>query len=177
MTNTKTKARDIVLVAVMTAIIEVCKLTLSGLANVELTSFLIIMFTLYFGKKTFFAIPSFILIEILIFGFEPMWVIAFFYVWPILFLLSLAAQRIKGAFTLALLSGFFGLSFGFLCSFPYLFVTTATNPTAGLSSAITWWITGIPFDVVHGVSNFVLMLVLYEPVSKVMKRIKQKQSE
>lgn len=171
MTNTNTKTRDIALLAAMTAVIEVCKLTLSGLANIELTSFLVIMFTLYFGKKTFFIIPAFITIEILIFGFELMWVLAYCYVWPLLYLLTLLFSRLKGAFSMATVSGFYGLAFGFLCSFPYLFVTTATNPTAGLSSAIAYWIAGIPFDIVHGVSNFVIMLALYAPVSKVLEKI------
>ena len=166
------KTRDIVLLSAMTAIIEVCKITLSGLANIELTSFLLIMFTLYFGKKTFFTIPVFILIEILIFGFEPMWVIAYVYVWPLLFLGALLISKTKSVFSLALLSGLFGFFFGFFCSFPYLFVTTATNPTAGLSSAIAYWIAGIPYDIIHGVGNFVIMLALFKPVSKVLDRIK-----
>lgn len=169
----KTKAREIVLFAIMTAIIEVCKLTLAGLANIELTSFLLIMFTLYFGKKTFFVIPTFIVIEILIFGFELMWVIAYCYVWLLLYLLTLALSKFRGRFNMAMLSGFYGLAFGFLCSFPYLFVTSALNPTAGLKSAIAYWIAGIPFDVVHGISNFVIMLVLYVPVSRVLERVKE----
>lgn len=172
MTKTSSKARDIALLAIMVAIIEVCKLTLAGLANIELTSFLIIMFTLHFGKKTFWIIPSFIVIEILIFGFELMWVLAYCYVWPILYLLTLVFSKIKGAFSMAMVSGFYGLLFGFLCSFPYLFVTSALNPTAGLKSAIAFWIAGIPFDIVHGVANFIIMLVLYTPVSRVLERVK-----
>ena len=171
MTNNNSRARDIVLLSLMVAIIEVCKLALSGIANVELTSFLIIMFTLYFGKKTFWIIPAFVTIEILIFGFELMWVLAYCYVWLILYLLTLALSKFKSVFSMALLSGFYGLAFGFLCSFPYLFVTSALNPTAGLKSAIAYWIAGIPFDVVHGVSNFVIMLVLYVPISKVLERV------
>lgn len=173
MTQTS-KARDIALLSLMVAIIEVCKLALSGIANVELTSFLLIMFTLYFGKKTFWVIPAFVAIEILIFGFELMWVLAYCYVWLILYLLVLSLSKFKDAFTMAVLSGLYGLAFGFFCSFPYLFVTSAFNPTAGLKSAIAYWIAGIPFDVVHGVANFVIMLILYRPVSRVLERVVSK---
>ena len=173
MRNTS-KAKDIATVGLMIAIIEAAKLSLAALPNIELVSFLIIMFTLHFGKKTFFAIPAFIIIEILIFGFEPMWVTAYLYIWPLLYLLTLIFSKAKSAFNMALLSGFFGLIFGFLCSFPYLFMSTALNPTASLSSAIAYWIAGIPFDVIHGVSNFIIMLVLYTPVSRVLDRVNNK---
>lgn len=169
-----TKAKDVALVGIMIAIIEAAKLSLAALPNIELVSFLIIMFTLHFGKKTFFAIPAFIVIEVLIFGFEPMWVTAYLYIWPLLYLLTLIFSKSKSAFNMALLSGFFGLIFGFLCSFPYLFMSTALNPTASLSSAIAYWIAGIPFDVIHGVSNFIIMLVLYTPVSRVLDRVNNK---
>lgn len=165
------KAKDIAEVGLMIAMLEAAKLALGSLPNIELVSFLIIIFTLYFGKKTFFAIPAFIIIEVMIFGFNPLWVVAYCYVWPLLCLVTLLfKERPKSSFAPALLSGFFGLFFGFLCSFPYLFITTGTNPTASLASAITWWIAGIPFDVIHGVSNFIIMLVLYVPVSRVLDR-------
>lgn len=173
MRNTS-KARDIATVGLMIAVIEAAKLSLASIPNVELTSFLIIMFTLYFGKKTFFAIPAFIIIEILIFGFEPMWVTAYIYIWPLLYILTRVFSRVKSAFNMALLSGFFGFGFGFLCSFPYLFMTTSLNPTASLSSAIAYWIAGIPFDIIHGVSNFTIMLVLYKPASRVLERVNNK---
>lgn len=170
MKNTS-KAKEIAEVGLMIAVIEAAKLAMANLPNIELTSFLIVMFTLYFGKRTLFAIPAFILIEVMIFGFDIMWVLAYCYVWPLLCLVTLLFRsKPKSSFAPALLSGFFGLFFGFLCSFPYLFITTGTNPTASLSSAIAWWIAGIPFDIIHGVSNFIIMLVLYVPVSRVLDR-------
>ena len=173
MTNKKSKSRDIARISLMVAVIEASKLALANLPNIELTSFLIIMFTLYFGRKILLAIPVFIVIEIIIFGFEPMWVIAYIYVWPLLYFLAKFLSKSKTSLSFALLSGFFGLFFGFLCSFPYLFITTGTNPNASLASAVAWWIAGIPFDIIHGISNFVIMLVLYKPVSKVLETINQ----
>ena len=170
MTNNKSKAADVARVGLMIAVIEAAKLALAQMPNVELVSFFIIMFTLYFGKKVFLVIPAFILIEIMIFGFDIMWVISYCYIWPLLCILTLFFRnKPKSSFAPALLSGFFGLFFGFLCSFPYLFISTGTNPNASLAAAITWWIAGIPFDVIHGISNFVIMLVLYLPVSRVME--------
>ncbi len=39
----------------------------------------------------------------------------------------------------------------------------------GISTAITWWIAGIPWDFVHCVVNFTVMFILYKPVSRAMK--------
>ena len=170
MMKSGSKAKDVAIVGLVIAVIEAAKLALAQLPNIELTSFFIIIFTLYFGKKIFIAIPAFILIEVMIFGFNLMWVLAYVYVWPILFLLTLLFSRFKSAFAMSILSGFFGLGFGFLCSFPYLFISTSQNPDAGLASAITYWIAGIPFDLIHGISNFIIMLVLFAPVSRVLEK-------
>lgn len=172
MTPNNSKARDVARIGLMVAVIEAAKLALAQIPNVELVSFFIIIFTLYFGKKVLFAIPAFILIEIMIFGFDIMWVLAYCYVWPLLCVFALLFKaKPKSAFSPALLSGFFGIFFGFLCSFPYLFISTGVNPDASLSAAITWWIAGIPFDILHGVSNFIIMLMLYQPVTRVLDKV------
>jgi len=48
--------KDIAKVGLMVAFIEAAKFALAGIPNVELTSFLIIMFALHFGRLTYFAI-------------------------------------------------------------------------------------------------------------------------
>ena len=52
----KLSAKDITLIGLMVAIIEVCKVLMKDLPNIELTTFWIIMFTLYFGKKIIYDI-------------------------------------------------------------------------------------------------------------------------
>lgn len=173
MTKSNSKARDVARIGLMTAVLVASKWVLASLPNIELVTFLIMVFTKKFDRKVLFVIPAYIIIEILVFGFEIMWVLAYCYVWPILYLLTRFFGKSESSVPLAVLSGLFGLFFGFLCSFPYLFVTTGTNPDASLSSAIAWWISGIPFDIIHGVSNFVIMLVLYKPVSSVFNRMIQ----
>ena len=48
-----------------------------------------------------------------------------------------------------------------MCAIPYLFV-------GGIRTAFAWWVAGIPFDIIHGISNFILMLILYKPLRKVL---------
>lgn len=159
----KLAAIDITTIALMVAVIEVCKVTLAQIPNVELTSFWIVMFTLYFGKRIFYVIPVFILIEGAIWGVD-LWWIMYLYAWPLLAIVVLLLKRMKTAFDWAMVSGVFGLLFGFLCAIPYIFIS-------GIQGAFAWWIAGIPWDLVHGVANFVIMLVLYEPIRRVMRKL------
>lgn len=81
--TTKLTARDITQIAMMIAVIEVCKVIFAGIPNVELTSFWIIIFCIYFGRKMRYVIPAFILIEGLMYGFGLWWV-QYLCAWPVL---------------------------------------------------------------------------------------------
>ena len=159
--------RDITLIGMMVAVIEACKMAMTFLPNIELTSFWVIVFTLFFGWKMVFVIPVFILIEATIYPFG-LWLIMYFYAWPLLALIVWIFRKKDSVWFWSILSAMFGLSFGLLCAIPYIFIQGSTG---GLAFAFSWWIAGIPWDLVHGVSNFVLMLILYRPVRNLMKKL------
>ena len=153
----------------MVAIIEVSKVTLAKIPNVELTSFWVIMFTLYFGPRIFYVIPVFILIEGMMYGFG-LWWIMYLYAWPLLASAVLLLRKLNTAWDWSFVSGLFGLLFGFLCAIPYIF-------TSGIYGAFTWWVAGIPWDLVHGLANFAIMLVLYKPIKHIMSKTKNMEPE
>lgn len=161
--KSKLTIKDITIMALMVAIIEVSKVALAQIPNVELTSFWIIMFALYFRSRIFYVIPVFILIEGAMYGFG-LWWIMYLYAWPLLAVVTLLLRRMKGAWEWSMVSGIFGLSFGFLCAIPYIF-------TSGIYGAFTYWVAGIPFDLIHGIANFAIMLVLYQPMNRVMVKM------
>ena len=169
----KNVVKDVATVGLMVAFIEAEKFALAGIPNVELTSFFLIMFALYFGRLIYFAIPVFILIEGAVYSFG-LWWIMYLYAWPLLVLATrLIGKRLSG-FGLAMLSGAFGLSFGALCAIPYIFIGTFDGGVLqGLKVAAAYWVAGIPFDIIHGVANFMIMLLLYKPIVRVMKRVKE----
>lgn len=166
--KSKVAIKDIALVGMMVAIIEVCKVALAWAPNIELTSFWIIMFTLFFGKRILYVIPVFILIEGTIYGIH-LWWIMYLYAWPILAFVTWLLRKKDSIFTYSMLSGIFGLFFGFLCALPYVVIGAADGGIMnGLYAGFTWWVAGIPWDIVHCVGNFVIMLVLYTPVKGIM---------
>lgn len=168
----KIKVQDIALVGVMVAVIEVCKAAMAFLPNIELTSFWMILFTLFFGWRIWLAVPVFILIEGALYGFGLWWVM-YLYAWPLLALMTWLFRRQESVWFWSILSAFFGLSFGFLCAIPYVVIGAAGGGgiMGGLTAGFTWWVAGIPWDITHCVGNFVLMLALYRPVKAAMHRI------
>ena len=114
----KLSIQDIALVGVMVAVIEVSKAALAFLPNIELTSFWVILFTLMFEWKILFVVPVFILTEGTVYGFG-LWWIMYLYAWPLLALLAWIFRRQESAWFWSVLSGGFGLMFGFLCAIPY----------------------------------------------------------
>ena len=157
----------------MVAVIEVCKAALSFLPNIELTTFWLILFTLFFGRKIVLVVPVFILIEGSIYGFNTWWIM-YLYTWPLLVLLTWVFRKQKSVWFWSFLSGMFGLFFGLLCSIPYVVIGAVDGGIrSGLYAGFTWWVAGIPWDIVHCIGNFVLMLVLYHPVRTLMERIKK----
>lgn len=159
----KLTAKDITLIGLMVAIIEVCKVIMKDLPNIELTTFWVIMFTLYFGKKIIYVVPTFIIIEGTMFGFG-MWWIMYLYLWPLLALVTWIFRKNNTPWFWAVIAGLFGLFFGFFGAFPYIV-------TSGLHAAFAWWVQGIPWDITHAIANFALMIVLYKPIKQVMNHV------
>lgn len=173
----KFSARSIAQIGLMVAVIEVSKFALSGLPNVELTSFWLIMFTLYFGWQVVAVVPVFILLEGAIYGIQ-LWWIMYLYAWPLLVLIVWLLRKKASMILMAVISGIFGLCFGALCAIPYFFIGLSSGGVAsGWTTAVTWWIAGIPWDFVHCIGNVVIMLVLYHPISFVLKKVGQLHSD
>lgn len=162
------KAKDITLIALLSASLTAGKMVLSFIPNVEIVSFLFIIYTTLFGfKRTFATAFIFSTTEIFIYGFGT-WLLGYYIIWPTLIILAyLIGKTAKTEYGFAILSGAFGLSFG-------MFFALFESVFYGIEYAIPYWVRGIPFDIVHGVSNFILMLVLYKPVVHTVKTVKEK---
>lgn len=168
-TQTKNKSslfliQDIATIGMMVAMLEAVKFSLQAIPNVELVTLLIILFTLYLGPKMLLAVWAFAGMECLIWGIG-LWTIMYLYIWPILVLLTLLFRKSKSMWPFVFLATLFGLFFGALCSIPYFFI-------GGPKMAFTWWISGIPYDILHGISNGICSMVLFTPLHKALNTIK-----
>lgn len=167
--------RELCMLALSVALIEACKLAMYQLPNIELTTFWLIVFTRYFGKKMWLVVPVFTIIEGVVFGFGSWWAM-YLIIWPLLVLVVSCLSRLDYALLWAGVSGVFGLLFGFLGTGVHFVLNAHGNSLvawleSGASAAFGWWVAGIPYDIIHGVANFVIMLVLYRPITSVMRMV------
>lgn len=158
------KAKDIVTIGVLSAVLFLSQVAFAFLPNIELVSVLVIAFTLVLERKTIYIIYIFALCEGLFYGFGVWWLM-YLHVWTILYFLVRLFRSQTGRLFFAVLSGIYGLIFGALCSIPYFFIL-------GVGGGLAYWIGGIPFDLVHGVSNFIVALFVLKPVIWILQQAK-----
>lgn len=159
----KLKVKELVLLSLLAALLLVGQVALAFLPNIEVVSILIIFYTLFFKKKTLYVIYLFALLEGLIYGFGIWWIM-YLYVWTILWGIAMLMQKEKSPFIWAFVSGFFGLAFGTLCSVPYFII-------GGVSAGLASIVSGLMFDVTHGIGNFVVALVLFKPLNLLFQKV------
>ena len=139
------------------------KFVMAGLPNIEPVSLFVMVFAVVFGLKALFPIGVYVALEILVYGIQ-LWNINYLYVWAILALVAYCLRHVSEPLLWAVVSGVFGLLFGALCAPVYLF-------TGGLHFAFSWWLSGIPFDLLHCAGNFILTLLLFSPLRKLLSNL------
>ena len=156
-------ARDVALFGVLGGLTFAAKVAMMGLPNIEPVSLLVMVFAVVFGKKALFPIYVYVLLEFTLFGFG-LWSAAYVYVWALLAFAAWLLRNMRSPLGWAVLSGAFGLLFGALCTPVYVL-------TGGPAFALSWWLSGIPFDLTHCAGNFALALVLFRPLRRLMSRL------
>ena len=158
-----TVARELVLLALLGALLLVTKLALAWLPNIEPVSLLVLVYTAVLGWKALAPVYVYVMMEILIWGLG-FWNLCYTYVWLVLVVLAMLFRKMESPLGWAVLSGAFGLSFGALCALVYWV-------TGGWAFALSWWVSGIPFDLLHCAGNFAMALVLFRPCRQVLTRL------
>ena len=136
------------------------KVAMSALPNIEPVSLFFLLYGVVFGRKALYPVFLYVVMEILCYGIQ-LWNINYLYVWLILALGAWMMRKTEQPLAWALLGAVFGLFFGALCAPVYLF-------TGGPAVALSWWISGIPFDLLHCGGNFVMVLVLFKPLRRLL---------
>lgn len=159
------RLRYVIFSGLLGALLLVAQVALAPLPNVELVSLLVLLYTLEFPRETPGAIGVFVMLEGLIYGFGIWWVM-YLYLWPLLSVLVWLLRKNTAVLFWAVILGGFGLFFGMLCAIPYAIA-------GGWAAGVSYWISGIPFDLAHCAGNTVLTLALYRPLRAGIARIKK----
>ena len=142
------------------------KYAMSALPNIEPVSLMVMLFAVTFGFKALFPIYLYVAMEILFFGLG-LWNFNYLYVWVILALIAWFVRRMEHPLGWAMLSGMYGLLFGALCA-------PVDVVIGGFAYAGAKWMSGIPFDLLHCVGNFVIVLLLFAPLRKLLGNLYRK---
>ena len=154
-------AGELTLFSLLAALMVALQVALMALPNVELVSLLTVLYTRRYEKKALIILYVFVLAEGLIYGFG-LWFVNYLYVWTVLWGLTLLFRRMEDLVGWVILLGAYGLGFGLLCAIPYVFI-------GGPGYAVSYFISGIPFDLTHGLANAVLAAILLRPLERIMR--------
>ena len=166
MDKLKISVRELALFGMLGALTFGLKFAMSGLPNIEPVSLLVMLFAVTFGIKCLFPIYVYVAMELLLYGIGD-WSLMYLYLWALLALLAWCMREAKQPLAWALLSAVFGLFFEVLGSPVYMLF-------GGFSYAIAKCTSGILFSIYHCAGNFVITLLLFAPLRKLLERLYHK---
>lgn len=164
----KLTAKEMALFAMLGVVMYVSKIFMEFLPNVHLLGVFTISFTVLYRKKALYPIYVYVMLNGLLSGFGTWW-IPYLYIWTILWavtmLLPKKMSKKKQTIIYMVVNAMHGFLFGTLYA-------PAQAILFGLSfdGMIAWIIAGLPWDLVHGVSNF-FCGILIVPIITVLKKV------
>ena len=154
---------EVVLFGMLGAMTFALQVAMAPLPNIEPVSLLVMLFAVVFGWKSLYAVYVFVMMEVLFHGLG-LWNINYLYVWTVLAVSAIWLKKMESSLGWAMVSAVFGLSFGALCGIVDVFI-------GGIPYAVTKWISGIPFDLLHCGGNFAITLVLWKPMRRLLEKL------
>ncbi len=165
MKNGKLTIREMAVFAMLGALMYASKMIMEVAPNVHLLGVFTIAFTVVYRKKALYPIYTYVLLNGIFCGFATWW-IPYLYLWAVLWgATMLLPKRIPEKIrplVYMLLCAAHGFLFGTLYA-------PAQALLYGLSfqKMVAWIISGLPWDFVHGVSNF-FCGILIVPIVKIL---------
>ena len=160
------KTRELVLFSLLGAIMFASKIAFEALPNIHPLAMLVISYTVVFRKKALIPIYLFIFITGAIYGFGVWWfphLYLWLLLWGAIMLLPKKMPDKIAALVYMILAGLHGLLYGTLYA-PFQALAFGLD----LNGMISWIIAGLPFDLIHGISNFLVGLFTL-PVIKALR--------
>ena len=165
----KLTIRELALFSVLGALTFGAKYVMAFLPNIEPVSLMVMLFAVVFGKKGLYPVYLYVAMEILFYGLG-LWNINYLYVWAVLAVAAYLLRKMESPLGWAMVSGVFGLLFGVLCGIVDIFI-------GGFPYAVTKWISGIPFDIMHCAGNFAIALLLFKPMRQLTEKLYRKMNQ
>ena len=147
------------------------KIIMEAFPNIHLLGMLTIVYTIVFRSKALIPIYLFALIQGLYAGFS-LWWLPYLYIWTVLWAFAMLIPKNisekKARIVYPLVCAMHGFLYGVLYA-------PAQALLFGLDfeQMLAWIAAGFSFDIIHGVSNFAVGLLIL-PLARVLKKIRSK---
>ena len=159
----KLTTKEIAIFGVLGAIMYASKLLTEVIPNVHLLGVFTVAFTVMYGKKALYPIYVFVILTGIFCGFAAWWV-PYLYIWTVLWAAVMPLPKNMNPKVQPLVYMAVCSAHGFLYGTLY---APAQALLYGLSfkGMIAWIIAGLPWDCIHGVSNFVCGILIVPIIS------------
>ena len=159
---------EIALFPMLAAMMFASKLLMEVLPNIHLLGMFVMLLTVVFRVRALIPIYIYVFIQGLYAGFN-MWWIPYLYIWTLLWGITMLIPRNispKAACAVyPIVCALHGFAYGTLYA-----PAQALMFNMDLEQTLAWIISGIPFDIIHGISNFACGLLIY-PLSQLIWRL------
>ena len=159
----KLTTREITIFAMLGAVMYASKLLMEVAPNIHLLGVFTIAFTVVYRKKALYPIYIYVILNGIFSGFAAWWV-PYLYVWTVLWAVVMLLPEHLPKKLRPLIYMTICAAHGFLFGTLY---APAQAILFGMSfhGMVSWIIAGLPFDLIHGVSNFFCCLLIVPVIS------------
>jgi len=154
----KLNIKEIAVLGMLSAAMYASKIVMEFLPNIHLLGVFIVSMTVVFRAKALFPIYTFVLLTGLFAGFATWW-IPYLYIWTVLWLFTMLLPKKLPKKIAPIIYMSVSALHGFLYGILYA-PMQALIFGLDFKGMIAWIIAGIPFDLTHGISNFVCGLLI-----------------
>lgn len=164
----KLKIREIAVFGMLGALMYASKMLMELLPNIHLLGVFTIAFTVVYRKKALYPLYTYVLLNGLFCGFAAWW-IPYLYVWTVLWgvtmLLPKKMPKKIQPIVYMVINACHGFSFGILYA-----PAQALLYGLSLKGMLAWIASGFPFDITHGISNFICGILIV-PIVYLLRRL------
>ena len=164
----KPTVKEIAVFSVLGSMMYVTQVVMSFLPNIHLTGVFIVAITVVYRAKALYPLTVYIAISGFAAGFATWW-IPYLYIWHVLWAVSMLLPKKMPAKAEPIVYMCVCALHGFLYGTIY---APAQALLFGLNfkGMLAWIVAGLPFDFIHGVSNFFCGMLIY-PITSVLRHI------
>lgn len=169
--KTHKSIRNMIIFAMLAAVMFAGKMVFEALPNIHPVACLIMVYTVVYRKYALIPIYLFVFIFGLFYGFSTWW-IPYLYIWTVLWVITMLLPQNMSAKVSMIVYPLVCCTFGLLYGTLYA-PAQAILFGFDIKTTISWIISGLPFDFLHGVGNFAMGFLVY-PLSKILKKLDSK---